>query len=70
MRKIKKPNQLKTNVIAFRVKTRLKDQATELVHAHEIDGLGSLSEAGVKLFEAWVDGRLEYKNHRFEAKEK
>lgn len=66
----KKTNQLKDNVIAIRCNSKLKESVAKLVKKHHIDGLGSESAAGRKLYEAWVDGRIVYKNRRFEAKEK
>ena len=68
--KTKKTNQNTTNVIAFRVKTVTKAKALKKVQQHELDGLSSISEAGQKLFEAWIDGEVEWKKHRFVAKEK
>lgn len=58
----------KDNLIVIRCDSALMKSITKLVKTHNIDGLGSISAAGRGLFEAWVDGRIDYQNRRFESK--
>ena len=67
MRRMKPKNKNKDNMILIRCNSELKKAIAKLVKLHHIDGLGSESAAGRALFEAWVDGRIVYKNRRIEA---
>jgi len=64
MRKIKKPNQLKTNVIAARCSQEFKKAVIKQCYDN---GLASESEAVIGLLKAWITGEVEFKDYRFVA---
>ena len=67
MRKVKKTNQLKDNVLAARCHEQFKKDVTK---KYKRDGVVSESEMLIALCKAYLQGELVYRDYRFVAKEK